>query len=132
MKLLTLEQCVAAAHKVVDQMQARGIAVYKGKAKGKLYYIPTGGERAAQLIAMVLEDRGLRLIADVVVDDISCSGKTMQEMKEAIGDRMFTAVLVLRHTSACIPDFFGIVHSGDEYVLFPWEVCSIEIHAISK
>ena len=131
MKLLTLQDCLTLARRCVTQMISRGIATYKGRGKGKLYYVPQGGLRAAQLIAMVLEDRGLRLAADIVVDDISCTGKTLQDIKNAIGDRAFTCVLVLRRTSCFCPDFFGYIEESDEYVLFPWEVGSVTVESIS-
>ena len=53
----------------------------------------------------------------LIIDDIADSGKTLQRYKE-----YQTAVLHYKpHTSSFVPDIWATKHTGDEWVIYPWE-----------
>jgi hypoxanthine phosphoribosyltransferase len=53
----------------------------------------------------------------LVVDDICDSGETLTNYAG-----VYTAVLVYKpHTSTFKPNIYARVHSGDEWIIYPWE-----------
>lgn len=53
----------------------------------------------------------------LVVDDICDTGVTL---KDCIGG--YTAVLYYKpHTSCYIPNIYAEIHTGDEFIYYPWE-----------
>ena len=58
----------------------------------------------------------------LVIDDIVDSGFTL---KNVVG--CYTAALHYKpHTSCFLPNLYAGVHTGDEYIYYPWEQCDSE------
>jgi len=61
----------------------------------------------------------------LIVDDISDSGKTLQEIATAMESKFTfdTATILFKpHTSAFIPTYYATTHNTDEWIRFFWEV----------
>ncbi len=87
----------------------------------KVWGIPRGG----QVVATLMSFWGCELVqqrfhADVIVDDIACTGETLQALKNAKLPQEL-AVLVKRYTSCYEPDYYQHCIGTMQYVLFPWE-----------
>lgn len=87
----------------------------------KIWGIPRGG----QLVATIMAFHGCELVqqrfhADVIIDDIACTGNTLQALKNANLPQEL-AVLVKRYTSCCVPDYYSYSIATAQYMLFPWE-----------
>ena len=84
-----------------------------------VYGIPRGGLVPAVMISHHL---GLPYVETIgkntlIVDDICDSGVTLDKMPG-----QFTAVLFHKpHTSIFTPDIWAKEHTGDEWLIFPWE-----------
>ena len=84
-----------------------------------IYGIPRGG-----LIPAVMLSHKLGIpysdkitLKSLIVDDICDSGVTLKAW-----EGYTTAVLLHKpHTSCAVPTIYGSVHSGDAWIIYPWE-----------
>ena len=87
------------------------------KMQGKcIWGIPRGGS----IVAAIMSFHGCLLVdvlteAHVIVDDIACSGRTLNELRSP------TAVLVVRAKCSYKPSYWVVQLDALDYVLFPWE-----------
>lgn len=99
-----------------DEVMRMSIQLSK-KMRGKhIWGVPRGGSIVAAIMSFhdcVLVDAITE--ADVVVDDIADSGRTLQELRSP------TAVLVVRSSACYKPTFWTAILDTSAYVLFPWE-----------
>lgn len=87
------------------------------KMRGKhIWGVPRGGS----IVAAIMSFHDCVLVAaiteaDVVVDDIADSGRTLQELRSP------TAALVVRSSACYKPTYWTAILNTSAYVLFPWE-----------
>lgn len=93
-----------------------------GTLKGqRVWGIPRGG----QLIATLLAYHGCVLVdgsgqASVIIDDICCTGKTLNNFRPAFRTQR-KAALVIRQGCCPLPDYWVMLLNVTDYVLFPYE-----------
>lgn len=79
-----------------------------------------GLKRGGLIVAALMTYRGCELVAhhdnaDVVIDDIADTGRTLGRRRQT------TAVLIVRHGCDPLPDFWSMMIATKDYILFPWE-----------
>ncbi|MHA1697609.1 MAG: phosphoribosyltransferase [Promethearchaeota archaeon] len=61
----------------------------------------------------------------LLVDDISDTGDTFKFFVSALKklgiEKLFTASLILKKYSIFYPDFYGLLDSSKDWIVFPWE-----------
>ena len=87
------------------------------KLQGKKLF---GMKRGGLLVATMMSYHGCELAdsykeADVVIDDIADTGRTLNPVKKP------TAVLVIRKGCNLIPDHWIMMLDIKDYIMFPWE-----------
>jgi len=91
----------------------------------RIWGIPRGG----QVVASLMSYHGCELVdqatkADVIVDDIADTGKTLHRRTHVTALKMLnlpTAVLVVRRSCVTVPNHWIMMLAVSDYIWFPWE-----------
>lgn len=114
---------------VNDQINAIGECLEKGEKPQFITGVPRGGLIPAVLMSHKFRIPYIGLEAAktlpgelkkhvLVVDDISDSGNTLEQIKR---HNFMTATLAVRHSTTFIPSCYGETIKDDRWIVFPWE-----------
>jgi len=88
----------------------------------KIWGIPRGGQVVATIMAYHGCELASRLgVAEVIIDDIVCTGTTCKAWKMNNSPSLKFATLVTRSTSKVKPDYSVVTFYTSDYIMFPWE-----------
>jgi hypoxanthine phosphoribosyltransferase len=83
-----------------------------------IYYSSKDGNGDGKNHANIIpEFKGVNL----VVDDLTDSGKTLQELKDKLNANTVLATIFHKEHSCITPDFYAVKAGSDDWIVFPWE-----------